>query len=821
METLWQDLRYGWRSLLRNPGFAIVAIVTLAIGIGANVAIFSVVNGVLLRPLPFPDSRRLVTVWETDAERNVVRGTASPAEFLDWQQMNHSFENLGASHVLYFTITGSGDPERVWGSEVSGNFFRMLRVAPALGRDFQADDEQPGHAPVVMVTDGLWRRRFGADPGLIGKTIELDGKPATVIAVLPKNFSLYGVSPAFDIWKPFAFDRAKLDRQDHELVVFGRLKPGVTVAQAQTDMRQIQEQLKRQYPGIDQKNGLRVAGFHDELVSSLRPGLLFLLAAVAFLLLIASANVANLLLARAATREREIAVRASLGAARNRILRQLLTESFLLAFIGAAVGIVFAYGGLQLLRAFLPPPTGRGQIPHAEWIQIDGTVLAFTIGIAFLTSLIFGLAPSMQIARARIYESLKEGGSRGTTSGRRSQLIRSALIVCEVAFSLILLVGASLLVRSFGLMMSENLGFEPGNVMTMQTFLSPVRYGTPQSVVNFYQDVMDRVSALPEVQSASAVDFLPLTGWNVFCNFEIEGHPVAETDEQPTTQYRVSDWRYLKTMGIAVKEGRAFEATDGPDAQPVAIINQTLAKRYWPGQDALGQHIKLIFPATRQPWDPEPHDGWLEIVGIAADARDWNWGDPKVGQMYLPMTQDPSRIMHLVVRSTGDPTQLTNDIRRAVEAVDPNQPVTDVRSMDGYLTIALAQRRLNMSLLAFFAIVAGVLAAIGIYGVMGYAVEQRSHEIGIRMALGARPDDVVKMIVRDGMKMALLGLGIGLAGSFIAMKYLESQLYGIKARDPLTFIGVGAALALVALAACYIPARRATKVDPLSALRYE
>ena len=751
----------------------------------------------------------------------MVRGTASPAEFLDWQEMNHSFENLGGWRGLYFTITGSGDPERVWGSEVSGNFFRMLRIAPALGRDFEKDDEQPGHEPVVILTNGLWRRHFGGDPALIGKTIQLDGKPARVIGILPKGFSLYGTSPQFDIWKPFEFDRAKLDREDHELVVFGRLAPGVTLTEAQMEMRSIQEELKRKYPGIDQKNGLRVAGFHDELVSSLRPGLLLLLAAVGFLLLIASANVANLLLARAATREREIAVRASLGARRSRILRQLLTESFLLAFIGAAVGIVFAYGGLHLLRAFLPPPTGRGQIPHPEWIQIDGTVLAFTIAIAFLTSVVFGLAPAIQIARARIYESLKEGGSRGTTSGRRSQLIRSALIVSEVGFSLVLLVGASLLVRSFRLMMSENLGFNTSNLLTMQIFLSPAQYASSPSVANFYDDVLNKTAALPGVESASAVNFLPLTGWNVFCNFEIEGHPIAESDEQPTTQYRVADWRYLQTMGIAVKEGRGFTAADGPDAQGVAVINETLAHRYWPGQDPVGQQIKLIFPSTRQPWDAEPRASWLTIVGIAGDARDWAWGEAKAGQMYLPLAQDPSRIMHLTVRSKGDPNPLTSAIRKVVETVDPNQPVTDVRSMDGYLEISVAQRRLNMSLLAFFAIVAGVLAAIGIYGVMGYAVEQRSHEIGIRMALGARPDDVVKMIVRDGMKLALLGLGIGLAGSLVAMKYLESQLYGIKARDPLTFIGVGTALGLVALAACYIPARRATKVDPLSALRYQ
>jgi putative ABC transport system permease protein len=820
METLWQDVRYGLRMLRRNPGFAVVAILTLAIGIGANVAIFGVINGVLLRPLPFPESQRLVTIWETDANRNVIRGTASPAEFLDWQEMQRSFENLSGWRGLYFTITRTGEPERVWGSEVSNNFFRMLRVSPAMGRDFGPDDEQPGHEPVAILTDSLWRQHFGGDQSIIGKTIELDGKPATVVGVLPKGFTLYGTSPQFDIWRPFEFDRTKLDRQDHELVVFGRLRPGVTIAQAQTDMHSIQDELKRRYPDIDQKNGLRVAGFHDELVSSIRPGLLILLAAVAFLLLIASANVANLLLARAATREREIALRASLGAARGRIFRQLLTESVVLAFIGAAAGIVLAYGGLHVLRAFLPPPSGRGQIPHAEFIRIDGTVLAFTIAIAFVASIVFGLAPSVQIARTQLYESLKEGG-RGTTGGRRSHLTRSALIVSEVGFSLVLLIGASLLVRSFSAMVSEDLGFNSANVLTVQTFLSTAHYPTTQSVVNFYKDVLGRVTAAPGVESASAVNFLPLTGWNAFCNFEIEGRPVSSTDEQPTTQYRVSDWRYLKTMGIALREGRDFERSDGPDAQGVAIVNETLARRYWPNEDAVGKQIRLIFPATRQPWDAEPRAGWLTVVGVAADARDWAWGQPKEAQMYLPYLQDPSRMMHFAVRSKADPGQVTSEIRQAVELVDPNQPVTDVQSMDGYLAIAVAQKRLNMSLLAFFAIIAGTLAAIGIYGVMGYAVEQRSHEIGIRMALGAEPSDVLGMIVRDGMRLAAIGLALGVIASLVAMKYLESQLYGIKARDPLTFLGVGAALALVALAACYIPARRATKVDPLTALRYQ
>jgi predicted permease len=819
MGTLWQDLRYGARMLRRNPGFAAVAIVTLAIGIGANVVIFSLVNGVLLKPLPFPDSGRVVTIWETDANRNITRGTASAAEFLDWRDMNHVFQELSASRAVYFTLTGNGEPEQVWGFQVPGNFFRMLRVSPILGRDFTSEDEQPGHEQVVILGYGLWQRHYGGDPSIVGKSILVDEKPFTVIGILPRNFSLYGTAPEFEMWKPFAFRRAQLDREDHELVVFARLRDGVTLPQANAEMVTILEQLKKQYPGVDQKNGVRVVGFHAELVNALRPGLLLLLAAVAFVLLIACANVANLMLARAAVREREIAIRTSMGAGRRRILRQLLTESAFLALVGAASGVLLAYGGLHVLRAAVPSG-GRGQVPHPEWLAIDGTVLAFTVGIAVLAAVLFGLAPATQISRSRLYESLKEG-SRGSTSGRRSQIARSVLVVSEVAFSLMLLVGAGLLVRSFVLMMSEPLGFDPENLLTMQVFLPESHYPQPANLQNFYQAVGDRTAALPGVKSATAVNYLPLTGWSGFCDFDIAGRAMPPSGEHFTAQYRTADWRYLRTMGIPIEQGRDFASSDGPDSQAVALINEALAHRYWPNEDPVGQQIRLIFPAQLRPWDAIPHQGPVTIVGVVGDTRDWAWSEPKIAQLYLPDTQNPSRIMHLVVRSTGDPTQLTSAVRHAVESVDPNQPVTDVKTMDDYLGVVLAQRRLNMTLLAFFAIVSALLAAIGIYGVMGYAVTQRSHEIGIRMALGAEPRDVLRMIVGDGMKLTGVGLSLGLLGSLLVMKYLESQLYGIKARDPLTFAGVAAGLALVALAACYFPARRATKVDPLVALRYE
>jgi len=501
-------------------------------------------------------------------------------------------------------------------------------------------------------------------------------------------------------------------------------------------------------------------------------------------------------------------------------LGQLLTESALMSLIGGILGIAVAYGGIHLLRGGLPPIGGRGQIPHADWIGIDGTVLAFTLFVSLLTGIIFGLAPAIQISRSELFESLKEG-SRGSTGGRRSHFIQSSLVVSEVALSLMLLVGAGVLIRSFFLIMSDSLGFDPSNVLSMQIFLSAPRYPTAQQVNNFYQRVIEGVGALPGVKSASAANFLPLTGWSGFCDFDIAGRATPPSGEHFTGQYRVADWRYLQTMGISVKQGRDVVASDGADTQSVALINEALARRYWPNQDPVGQQIRLKFPDTRQPWDPEPREGWLNIVGIVSDVRDWEWGEQKVGQIYLPYTQNASRIMHLVVRSEGDPTQLVSGVRSVVNGVDPNQPVTDVRSMDDYLAASVSRRRLSMLLLVLFAGVATVLAAVGIYGVMAYAVTQRSHEIGIRMALGAEPNDVLRMVVSDGMKLAGIGLVIGIAASYAAVHYLASQLYGVKTKDPITVLCVSVGLALVAISACYFPARRATKVDPLEALRYE
>jgi putative ABC transport system permease protein len=820
VEVLWQDLRFGWRMLRRSPGFAIVAVLTLAIGIGANAAIFSVINSVILRPLPFPESQRIVWIWETDENRNVHRGTASQAEFLDWRGRNHTFEELAAWRQLFFTLTGNGEPEQNWGAQVSGNFFRLFRVKPVLGRDFLAEEEQPGHERVVMLSYALWQRRYGGDPSILDTSITLDDKPYTIIGVLPREFSLFGTSLQFDVWVPFGFDRAKLNREEHEVLVFGRLRDGVETAQAQAEMETIQSQLKKEYPGFDQKNGIVVAGFHDDLVSSLRPMLLILFAAVGLVLLIACANVANLTLARGATREREIALRTALGANRDRVFRQLLTESIVLALIGGALGILVAYGGLHLLRGFLPVTGGRGEIPRADSIGINGAVLGFTLGISWLTGIVFGLAPAIQISRHELYESLKEGG-RGSAGGRRSHWMRSALVVSEVAFSVMLLTGAGLLMRSFFLLMSENLGFNPANVLTMQVWLRETHVPSARQVVNYYQQAIERVNALPGVKSASAVNFAPLSGWNGFCDFDIQGRATPASGQRFTSQYRIVDWRYLRTMSIALKEGRDFAASDGPDTGGVAMVNEVLAHRYWPDQEPVGQQIRLEFPATRGPFEPEPSSAWLTIVGVVSDVRDGQWSEPKGAQLYLLLDQNPSRIMHLVVHTAGDPTAIASAVRQSIESVDPNQPVTEVRTMDEVIDASVGQRRLSMVLLAIFAAVATALAGLGIYGVMAYSVAQRTHEIGVRMALGAEPGDVLRLMVRDGMRLAGIGVALGIVGSIATTRYLQTQLFGVRTIDPITLASVVLGLAVVAVAACYFPARRAAKVDPLIALRHE
>ena len=819
METLWQDIRFGARMLAKSRGFTIVAVLTLALGIGANSAIFSLVNAVLLRPLPFPDPDRLVIVWETSAVREVQHGGSSGGDFLDWRENSGIFDKLTVWQKWNYTVKGNDGPEQVPGVKISVDFFRVFGVKPMLGRDFVADEEIPGHEHVVVMGYGLWQRQFGGDSSLVGRPITIDDQPYTVVGILPPGFSPLGLRRENDLWLPVAFDRGKVDHSDHTFIILGRLRPGIPLQRADAAMKTIFENMKKNGSGADPKDSVRVVSMHDDLTLGLGPQLRILLGAVGCVLLIGCANVANLLLARAATREKEIALRTALGAKRFRIVRQLLTESVMLAIVGGALGLLLAYGGMSVIRAILPPAGGAGEVPHANWVGLNGAVLGFTLLVSIGTGIIFGLIPAIQVSQSALGETLKETG-RGTTSGRGGRTVRAGLVVTEVAISLVLLAGAGLLLRSFVKLMNEDLGLRAEGVQTMQVWLPETKYPDIKRVVNFYQDVISRLSAIPGVQAASAANFVPLSGWRDFVDIDIAGRPVQQAGEEYTSQYVVCDANYFHTLGMQLKEGRELAPSDGPDSAGVAVINDALAHQYWPHEDPVGKQIRVQFDQTKTPWRPEPRDAWITIVGIVGTIHEWELGDKRPGEIYLPYLQNPSRLMRLMARS-NDPGAIASAMRGAVLSVDKNQPVGETRTVEDFLDAAMSQRRLGMVLLGVFAGLATFLAAVGIYGVMSYAVSQRLHEIGIRMALGAQPADVLRMVVREGLRLTLLGALIGGIASIGAARWIASDLYGVKAWDPATLAGVAALLVGVALLACYIPARRATRVDPIRALRYQ
>jgi len=577
--------------------------------------------------------------------------------------------------------------------------------------------------------------------------------------------------------------------------------------------------LNRQYPDTD-TSGIRVLPMQDEPVRDIRPALILLVCAVGFVLLIACVNVANLLLARSATRSREIAIRAALGAGQWRIVRQLLTESMLLALAGGAVGLLLAEGGLRLLHVILPPVGGVGELPRMNEIGLHPVVVGFTLSICCITGVVFGLAPAIQIAHTSMSETLKEG-SRGSTGARRGRFVSAALVVSEIGLSLLLLVGAGLLVRSFARRMNEQIGFRPKHLLTMQLLLPVARYPDGQPVVNFYGQALERVRALPGVDSVTAANFLPMSGWSDVCDFDVRGRAAQPPGKEFASHYTVVDWQYVRTMGLTLKEGRDFSSADGPGTQGVVIVNESLARQYWPLQDPVGQEIRVHIAPSGAPWKPEPRATWLRVIGVVGGIRDWSWSEQILDEMYLPSTQNPSRLMRLVVRSSADPTAMTKAIRGALVDLDSNQPISEIKTMDQLVDSALARRRLSMILLAIFAGFATLLAGIGIYGVMSFAVSQRSHEIGIRLALGAQPRNVVNMIVGEGMLLSMVGVLLGFIASVLSMRAIRSLLYGISTLDPVTFVGVAFFLAAVAFASCYFPARRATKVDPIRAMRSE
>jgi putative ABC transport system permease protein len=807
MQKLWQDLRYAVRVLLKNRGFTAVAVLALALGIGANTAIFSVVNSVLLRPLPYREPHRLIALWENYQQRGgPEREWFSPADFKDFREQAQSLEHVVALLGWGPTLTGQGEPEDLQGAAVAYDTFSMLGVDPAIGRSFTADEDRTGAERVVVLSHGLWQRRFGSDAAIIGKSLILGGESYTAIGVMPRGFT-FPILPNTEIWRPLTPAMVALagcDRGCLVLRVMARLKSGVTLDAARAESSAIAARMAEQYPETNKGVGSTVVPLHEQLVGDVRPAMLVLLGAVALVLLIACANVANLLLARAAARQKEVAIRAALGASRGRLIRQHLTESLVLALVGGAFGLLLAFWMVDLLVSFAPKGT-----PRLEEIAIDRGVLAFTFGTAILTGLIFGMAPALLSSRANLAGSLKEGG-RDTSAGSRGNRVRSGLVVSEIALALMLLVGAGLLIKSFANLQRVDPGFDPENVLRIDVGLPRTRYPDRNQAAVFFKQLVDRVALLPGVQSAGAVSSLPLSGGGTDSGFAIEGRPQPAPDRQPVAWYAKVTPDYFRTMGIRLMRGRVFTEADNLDASRVVVISETMARRYFPDEDPLGKRLLFDDGKDRR-----------EIVGIVADVRHFGLNLDARPTMYFSQSQSPNRGMSLVVRASGDPMSLAPAIRSEVWALDRDLAVSSVMPMNELIRTSLAEPRFVLLLLGLFAAVAMALSAIGVYGVMSYSVTQQSHEIGVRMALGAQVRDVLKLVVSRGIALVGGGVALGLVAAFALTRVMESLLFGVSATDFTTFAATSLILAAVALAACFVPARRATKVDPMVALRYE
>jgi putative ABC transport system permease protein len=804
MNSFLKDLRYGARMLVKKPGFTLISVITLALGIGATSTIFSFINGLLLRPLPYTDSERLALLDETAFKRGVDSMGVSFPNFVDWRERNQVFSGVAAYLTRSFTLTGTGEPERLSGANISYDTFEILGIPPALGRTFTADEDRPEHDLVAILSHDLWERSFGRDPDIIGKPITLNNRTRTVIGVMPKGFKFPEVS---DLWTPLGLDTRMWTRNDHGLESIARLKPGVTVEQAQEDMSAVAQGIEEQNPVTNEGMGVNVIPLRNGLVGGdYRKALMILLGVVGLLLLIACANVANLLLARATSRHKEMAIRSALGAGRGQVFRQLLTESLLLGVIGGALGMVVALWGLDLLLAAIP-------IDFPFWMKfdLDGRVLGFTAGISLVTGLVFGTVPALQASRVDLSEALKEGGRSSGGTGRHH--MRRLLVIAEVALSLILLIGAGLMMRSFLRLIQVDPGLNPEKVLTMQVNLPGVKYDSPEKRQSFFKQLIERVGALREVEAASATSSLPLSGDTWGRSLTVEGYPVLSVGQAPAIYHNVITPNYFRAMGISLLTGRDFTEADSSTGAKVTIIDERLARQYWPTESPLGKRIRFGPPEANEPWHT--------IVGVVAEVKQVSLNLSPRRSVYLPYAQIPVGGMTLAVRAGGSPESLAEAIRSHVKEIDAGLPVTLVRTMREVISRSVWQPRLYAILFGVFAAIALVLASVGIYGVMSYAVTERTHEIGIRLALGARKSNVLGLVVGQGMTLTFVGTAIGLAGAFGLTRLMKSLLFGVSATDPLTFAVIALLLASVAFAACYFPARRAMKVDPMIALRYE
>ena len=808
MENLFQDLRYGVRVLLRKPGFTVIAVAALALGIGANTAIFSAVNAILLRPLPYDDPERLVWIWQHNLASDIQQEPISFPNFSDYREQNQVFEDVAAFTRWRPILTTDGEPERIVGEQVSASLFPVLRVQAAAGRTFLPEEDRPGNNNVVILSHELWERHFGSDKEVIGKTVTLNGAPHTVVGVMPNGFR----HPAPDaqrppeLWAPLGMDASLAHRRRDFLDVIARLKPTASIEQARAEMETISARLDQQYPDANAGWGATIIPLHERFVGDVRSAMLVLLGAVAFLLLIACANVANLLLVRLTARQKEIAIRKALGATRGRLVRQFLTESLLLALAGGLLGTLLAVFGINILIALSP-----GNIPRIGEASLDVRVLGFTLGLSLLTGIIFGLAPALNASNPDLNESLKEGGKnpgQGASGGR----LRNLLMVFEVSMALLLLIGAGLMVKSFLRLQQVDPGFNPERVLTVELALPRSKYKEPHQVLPFYNEVVSRIEVLPGVQAAAAVSALPLGGRVAVLNLEIEGRPRLPAGHVIGAEWQVVSPSYFRTMGIPLLKGRLFTDQDVEGATGVIVINDVMADRYWPNEDPTGKRISLVDAQTGP---------YLTVIGVVGNVRQVTLDSEPYPQMYEAYSQNPRWGAALVVRTSNDPMSIVSAVRTQVSALDRDQPLYNVRSMGDVLADSVSRQRFNTLLIGIFTAVALVLAAVGIYGVISYSVSHRSHEIGIRMALGARQADILKMVIEHGLKLALVGVGLGLVAAFVLTRVMSNLLYGVSAIDPFTF-AIGAIILVgVAVIACYIPARRATKVDPMIALRYE